>query len=508
MVKKVDSDNMLKETSFVSKHEYNVPCQSDVPKAKSQFELLVELSPQPILTLENGWITYINRSGLELLGAHGQMTVVGTPIANYIHPEHQKAVIQELLMLREHGQSASLREQKWLRCDGKTVEVEVFGICLNDIGKGVTQLICHDITEQRKMERSRCDNELRYRKLLQKLPEAIAIHSEGILIYANDAMLRLLCANDDSQLIGRSVFDFIDPRDHEQARKRLANMEHLQSEYINYRMIRLDGVSIDAEITSSEVFQFMDRSVVQTVVRDVTERDKREQFLRQSDKLQAIGQLAAGIAHEIRNPITTLMGFTKLMLQRDTGYGQYSEIIMSELARINEIVSEFLTLSKPQEISYQKHHVDQLLQTIIPIIESQAILSNVDVRLNCRSDVPYIVCDCNQLKQVLINLMKNAIEAMADGGTLTVSTDTDGEFVLIRVRDTGPGIPKHKLSRLGEPYYTTKTNGNGLGIMMCYKIIQAHGGRLHFDSEVGLGTTVTVTLPCESSLVRNKEPTP
>ena len=173
--------------------------------------------------------------------------------------------------------------------------------------------------------------------------------------------------------------------------------------------------------------------------------------------------------------------------------------MLSELSRISEIINEFLTLSKPQKVHYQENDLYSLLQTIVPIIESQANLSNVNVQLKLNPDVPPIFCDRNQVKQVFINIMKNAIEAMEDGGTLTLHTQASGEFVITKVQDTGKGIPKEQLSRLGEPYFTTKKDGNGLGIMMCYKIIQAHGGSLHFDSEPGVGTTVTVTLPCKPS---------
>lgn len=492
---------MPNESQWSSKCKQNKPSLADALESDSECKILIELSPETFVTLEDGRVVFINRAGAKLLGVSGPKAVIGTPFMDYVHPSHREKAAAELRYAAAHERSVKLDDQIWVRRDdGSSITVEVVGVPIENNGKRKIHLFCRDITEQRKMELSLRENELRYRRLLQKLPEAIAIHSGGIVVYVNDAAVRLMRGEEESQLVGRSLFDFVDPNYHNAVKMKLSNSEQLGVGYATYRLIRLDGATIEAEVTSSEVFQFMDQNVIQTVLRDVTEREKREQFLRQSDKLQAIGQLAAGIAHEIRNPLTTLMGFTKLMLQSNKGYGQYSEVILSELTRISDIVNEFLTLSKPQQASFNNHHPHSLLQTIVPIIESQAHLVNVDVCLDLDHEVPLILCDQNQVKQVFINIMKNAIEAMADGGgVLTVSTRAAAGGVMIRVQDTGPGIPKNKLSRLGEPYYTTKTEGNGLGIMMCYKIIQAHGGSLHFDSEPGAGTTVTVTLPCEPS---------
>ncbi|WP_219641434.1 ATP-binding protein [Cohnella sp. CFH 77786] len=231
---------------------------------------------------------------------------------------------------------------------------------------------------------------------------------------------------------------------------------------------------------------------------DITERKMSEQYLIRSEKLSVIGQLAAGVAHEIRNPLTALKGFTQLLHQNSDDNRKYYEIMLTELERINYIVGEFMLLSKPHNRQQLKEHdIHRILTSIIPILESQAILHNVIIRVESAEDLPKVKCDENQIKQVLINLMKNAIEAMPGGGTMSVryETDVSKRELILYIEDEGVGMPPELLERLGEPFLTTKEKGTGLGLMVSYKIIQAHQGSLSVSSRPGQGTTVKLVLP-------------
>jgi signal transduction histidine kinase len=214
-----------------------------------------------------------------------------------------------------------------------------------------------------------------------------------------------------------------------------------------------------------------------------------------------VGQLAAGVAHEIRNPLTALKGFMQLLHQNADENRKYFEIMLTELERINYIVGEFMVLSKPHnQQQLQDHDIHVILMSIIPILESQAILHNVIIRVDPVQDLPRVKCDVNQIKQVLINLMKNAIEAMPNGGTVTVRFEKDmpRRELVVYIEDQGEGMPPELLERLGEPFLTTKEKGTGLGLMVCYKIIQAHGGTISFGSTPGEGTCVKLVLPASA----------
>jgi signal transduction histidine kinase len=222
--------------------------------------------------------------------------------------------------------------------------------------------------------------------------------------------------------------------------------------------------------------------------------------LRQSEKLSVVGQLAAGVAHEIRNPLTTLKGFVQLQKSKGTLKESHLDVMLSELDRINFIVSEFLVLAKPQANHFQPANVKEILHDILILLDSQAILSNVKIELQFDDDVPFVHGEINQLKQVFINVLKNAIEAMPDGGIVILALSSpDPDRVMIRIIDHGHGIEEDELQRIGEPFFTRKENGTGLGLMVTQRIINNHRGSLTIQSKPGAGTCVEIVLPMPDS---------
>lgn len=204
-----------------------------------------------------------------------------------------------------------------------------------------------------------------------------------------------------------------------------------------------------------------------------------------------------GVAHEIRNPLTAIKGFLQLIQSRTTENSYYLDIMLSELERINYVVSEFMFLAKPaQEIQYEQHDIRKLIYDILTLLNTQAIMNNVQISTEIDSGIHSILCDENQMKQVFVNVIKNAIEAMQSGGQLIIQVKyKNRRKILIRFIDQGSGIPKERLPKLGEPFYSTKKKGTGLGIMMCYKIVEAHHGEIFIKSKVNKGTTIDIILP-------------
>ncbi len=233
-----------------------------------------------------------------------------------------------------------------------------------------------------------------------------------------------------------------------------------------------------------------------TVFRDITDKLKMEEQLKKSDTLNVVGELAAGIAHEIRNPMTALKGFIQLLEGSLKGdYASYFQVITSELQRIETIITDFLILAKPQAVSYQIKQVNTVLSETLELLSAQAAMLNIQFQTNY-GELPLVHCEANQLKQVFINLLKNAIEAMPGGGTIDVSTEPFFDnHILISIQDHGIGIPKSVLKKLGEPFYTTKEKGTGLGLMVTYKIIEEHEGWIEVTSKEGEGTLFQIYLP-------------
>lgn len=232
-------------------------------------------------------------------------------------------------------------------------------------------------------------------------------------------------------------------------------------------------------------------------MQDITSQKETEEMLLKSEKLSVVGQLAAGVAHEIRNPLTSLKGFIQLLRSNAKDMNQnYFDIMDSELNRIEFISNELLVLAKPQAAEFHVHEVASILDSVIALLESEAHLSDVEFLVEYEDDLPRISCNENQMKQVFVNIVKNGMEAMPEGGQLEVRVMRSGTtHIVIEIVDHGKGIPEEVLNRLGEPFYTTKSKGTGLGLMVTSKIVENHKGKISYFSQIGQGTKVSITLP-------------
>ncbi|MBD2846936.1 PAS domain S-box protein [Paenibacillus sp. IB182496] len=296
--------------------------------------------------------------------------------------------------------------------------------------------------------------------------------------------------------------------------QRLTNIpEELQAEYASliarmqrgeavndYETVRLtrSGEPIDVSLTISPIRDSAGQMIaVASISRNITARKQTEEMIRRSEKLSVIGQLAAGVAHEIRNPLTTLRGFVQLHQTKGTLSKAYLDIMLDELDRINFIISEFLVLAKPQVTAVSDVDVRETLRALVVLLDSEAGLSGVNIETDYNTDQPYVRGEANQLKQVFLNVMKNAIEAMPGGGRLTIALGAEGaDRIAVRFADTGVGMSEETLRRIGEPFFTTKEEGTGLGLMVSQQIVANHKGDLRIDSAPGAGTTVEILLPC------------
>ncbi|RDI42321.1 ATP-binding protein [Falsibacillus pallidus] len=233
-----------------------------------------------------------------------------------------------------------------------------------------------------------------------------------------------------------------------------------------------------------------------SILKDITESRKNEELLISSEKMSIIGQLAASVAHEIRNPLTSLKGFVQLMDQTKTYDEKYMEIMMSEIERINLISSEMLILGKKQDVDFVRTDIAEILNQVVLLMKAEAHFHSAKLKFNNKLDNPvFIKADPNQLKQVFINIVKNSLEAISSDGIVVLTLSREDGRVRIEVEDNGVGIDEERLSRLGEPFYSTKEKGTGLGLTVSFKLIEKHGGTIDIESEKESGTKVTVTLP-------------
>ena len=230
------------------------------------------------------------------------------------------------------------------------------------------------------------------------------------------------------------------------------------------------------------------------VLRDITGKKKTLEMLLNSEKLSVAGQLAAGLAHEVRNPLTSIRGFIQLLERSIENKNDYFNILYQEVDRIDVILSELLTLSKPQGSQFTKHSVLLLLEQVVVLLNIQANLTNIEIKTHVKTDRTMIYCERNQIKQVFINFIKNSIEAMPDGGEINIVVTNKDNKVKLSFFDQGSGIPDECIERVGQPFFTTKENGTGLGLMICKQIIETHKGSFSISS-TDKGTSIEVELP-------------
>jgi PAS domain S-box-containing protein len=363
---------------------------------------------------------------------------------------------------------------------------------------------CVDITEKKATEEALRQSEDIHRLITENTEDLIRIiDSTSKILYANPSHERVLGYH-PSELIGVESLSLMLPEDRERIKElfRKAYEDGTPALY-EYRLRHRDGQTLYFESRGMHV-RDRNGNYLYTIVisRDITSRREAEEKLLRTEKLTLAGQLAAGVAHEIRNPLTTAKGFIQLLKERSSATEhQYFDFALSELTQIENIIKEFLMLSKPQLEDESIIRGDEVLRHVVTLLESQALLRNVEF---CLKDTYPVLVRCAefQLKQVFVNVMKNAIEAMPSGGVVRVSMSDAGHMANFVIQDEGVGIPSERLKKIGEPFFTTKESGTGLGLMVSHRIIRNFGGDIQVQSEVGKGTTVHITLP----VVHNKEP--
>jgi two-component system sensor histidine kinase HydH len=237
--------------------------------------------------------------------------------------------------------------------------------------------------------------------------------------------------------------------------------------------------------------------------KDLSEIRSLRNEVARNQRLATVGRLAAGVAHEIRNPLSSIKGFATYFRERfrdDEPDARTASILIQEADRLNRVVGQLLEFSRPVTILRRPVRLDRLVADILKLVETQARDKGVAFAVENRADLPDVLLDADRLNQVLLNLFLNGIEAMEGGGVLTVRLDegVDPRRLEIRVSDTGRGIPPEDLAHVFEPYFTTKPNGTGLGLAIAHNIVEAMGGEISVQSTSEAGTTFTIALPAHS----------
>lgn len=449
----------------------------------------------------DGLCKYISPAVYTLLG-YETSELIGTRTFDCIHPDDRKALQaydvnkeSDVLIFRfrhKHGNYV------WFESSFKSIKNE----------EGDLQYIIsigRDITKRKEAEEELRQSEERFRRSFDHAPIGMAIVDlNGKCLKVNRTLCSII-GYSKQELLELGLKDITHPDDLEtdlnsmdRLKNRIACHYFLEKRYIHKQgsiVWALLGVSLVHNEAGKPLY-FISQ------IEDITDKKKLEQLREQqnelldrTDKLSTIGQFAASIAHEIRNPLTTIRGFIQLLSEKHTSDPQgYYPIILDELDRANEIISDFLALSKNRTIEKKMCNLNDIIHTLYPILSAEANLQGHTMVLDLDESISDLLLDDKEIKQLLLNIIRNGMEAMDVSGTLTIVTRENEGKVALQISDTGCGIPEAKMAQLFEPFYTTKEKGTGLGLVVCLNIVEKHGGTLTLQSEENHGTVVLITL--------------
>ncbi|MBI4028153.1 MAG: PAS domain-containing protein [Verrucomicrobia bacterium] len=246
------------------------------------------------------------------------------------------------------------------------------------------------------------------------------------------------------------------------------------------------------------------------IIRDVTEAHRRAVLNAESERIGAVTTLAAGVAHEIGNPLNSLHIYMQL-IEREVRHLDpatrkkmegHLRVCTDEIARLDQIVNQFLKAVRPTRPVLEPHAMNEILMEVIEVLKPEISNRDVLVEKELGRDLPHVWIDRDQMKQVFFNIIRNSLQAMTRGGILHVRTELQADRIVTAIRDTGGGIPPESLQRIFEPYFTTKADGSGLGLMIVERVVREHGGLIEVSSEQGRGTTFRILLPTAEKRVR------
>ena len=453
-----------------------------------------------VLQVNNAYEKMFGRSSQEIIGKKANS------IPDFLMGESLRNI--QKVLSKESGitRLETVRQRK----DKSLVDVSLTISPILDVKGNVIALsaIYRDISERKQAERERQrlhqqwkDSELKYRALFEQADDAVYVvelNQDQIptgFIEVNPVGCERFNLSRD-EFLSTPFFDLISQNSTFFRRLTEKIKEGKRSFTLQEEQVFHTGKKRTVEF-SIRIFKLNGKDVFLSISRDITERLKTEELLRKSEKLAVVGQLATAIAHEIRNPLTAMKGFMQLLkITENESNLHYIDIVLSEIDRIESITNEFMAVAKPQAVKIQPNDISTLMEQVVMLLQPQAMMNNIQIRTDFTHDIPLIPCEGNQLKQVFVNMLKNAIESMPTGGDIFIQINkADHNQIRIRFIDQGCGIPKERIPYLGEPFYSIKEEGIGLGLMICYKIIEAHQGKICIESEVNKGTTIDVILP-------------
>jgi PAS domain S-box-containing protein len=496
------TDNKVIGFSFILHDITEHKQASDASKeSEAKFRCLAEQSPNMIFINKRGAVIYANRRCEEVTGfTKNELYASDFDFTTIIAPKFRKS-IQESYAKHSRGEDTPALEYTLVDKTGKEIEVIMATKLVDYDREKVLMGIVTDISGQKRAERKLRKAAEEWRTTFDSISDLVFIrNNEGKIVRMNKAFANVFNKN-PQDLLGKSCCEIIHgtatPHPECPHRKMMETKKPVMAEYFEPNLDMYIHESISPIVDEKG-------RVIGTVnvVRDISEHKQIEEQLIMTDRLATIGELAAGIAHELNNPLTGVIGFSQLILEGPVPDQMRDDlnIIANEAQRAAKIVKNLLTFARKHEPVKQLNQVNDCISEVLNIRAYEQKNRNIKVVTDLNPDLPKIMIDYFQMQQVFINLIINAEFFMFEfhnGGTLSISTQQGGGLIRASFSDDGPGIAQEALKHLFSPFFTTKEvgKGTGLGLAICHGIVSEHGGKIYVDSKPGSGATFVVELP-------------
>ncbi|MFA4886382.1 MAG: PAS domain S-box protein, partial [Desulfotomaculaceae bacterium] len=449
--------------------------------------------------LFSGNIIDVNQKMCEMYGCtreevlSAQMDMVVTSIPPYTTEEAYQLI-----------RKASAGEPQLLEWLSKDITGRLFWIEVNLKkaligGKECVLAVVRDITRRKRAEEDLCLSEERFFKIFNASPAIMCISTlaDGRFIDVNERFLHVMgyCRE---EIIGRTSTDisiWVNPE-----RAEIIKIFYEKGMVSNLECkLRKKSGEVYTGLFSAEIVCFNGEQLVLSVINDITERKRLEEEMARLERLNLIGEMAAGIGHEIRNPMTTVRGFLQLLggKKECIQFREYYDLMIEELDRANSIITEFLSLAKNKTLSKKAQNLSPIVGALLPLIQADAMRTDKYVKVELEN-IPDLLLDEKEIRQLILNLVRNGLEAMSPGGIITIRTFKDGSNVVLAVQDQGKGIEPDIMEKIGTPFFTTKDSGTGLGLAICYSIAARHEATIEVETSPR-GTTFYVRFELQKS---------
>lgn len=432
---------------------------------------------------------------------------IGRPLDRFIpgrfrdaHRRHVEAFGQSGVTSRKMGELGTVTG---LRGNGEEFPLEAAISHITVEGRKFYTVILRDITERKQAARLMRQSEERYRRLIAVSPLAILVNRDDRVIFINDAGLRLFGAVKAEEILDRPTLDLFHPDCHALVRERLHELLEgsTTAPVMEKKIVTLDGRVVDVEMSAAKFIDEEGPAVV-AMLRDVGERKRLQDQLRKTERVAELGTLASGMAHEIGTPMNVILGRAEYLMDRvkEEPIKKGLQTIVTQVERITKVMNQLLSFARRKPPERQALDLKAVVENSLEIFQERLARHRIRVETALGESCPMVQADADQMSQVLINLIMNAIHAMPEGGALRVAMEPTGEMVRLTVADTGHGIPKELIKSIFDPFFTTKEfgKGTGLGLTVVKGIVEEHQGTIGVESEPGKGTMFTIMLPKSS----------